>query len=312
VPRFRHVEGDSGAGCDGTEGIQDACSWVDEGQVEIESDWAARDMRSLSRRFAWETGCSDRIEVEMRSIRFHRDALAAVAGLVLPVVVAAVLVPFRASFANTASALILVAVVVGVAANGNRGAGFVAAVSASLWFDFFLTKPYERFAMAQRPDIETAISLFVVGIAVTEIAARNRHHRVVADEHSEYVAALYRLSELAAEGAPAEQVLAEASDELVSLLHLRSCRYEPQLSAHRVGQIDHDGNVYLGDVRWGAENMGLPGKELELLVHARGQILGGFVLEPTPAWPVSKERRLVAVAVADQAGSVLMPQLRSA
>jgi hypothetical protein len=36
------------------------------------------------------------------------------------------------------------------------------------------------------------------------------------------------------------------------------------------------------------------------------------VLEPTPAWPVSKERRLVAVAVADQVGSVLMPQLRSA
>ena len=117
---------------------------------------------------------------------------------------------------------------------------------------------------------------------------------------------------LVAEGAATERVLALASEELVELLHLRSCRYEPQLSARRVGQIDHDGNVYLGTVRWGAENMGLPGKELELLVHARGQILGGFVLEPTPAWPVSKERRLVAVAVADQVGSVLMPQLRSA
>jgi K+-sensing histidine kinase KdpD len=248
----------------------------------------------------------------VRKLQIHRDAVAVLAGLLLPVGVAALLVPFRTSFANAAAALILVAVVVGVAANGNRGAGFVAAVSASLWFDFFLTKPYERFAMTQRPDIETAVSLFIVGIAVTEIAARNRHHRVVADEHSDYVAAIYRLSELAAEGAAADQVLVQASDELVQLLHLRSCRYEPQLDAGRAGQIDHDGEVYLGAVRWRAEHMGLPGKELVLLVHARGHVLGGFVLEPTPGWPVSNERRLVAVAVADQVASVLMPELRSA
>jgi K+-sensing histidine kinase KdpD len=248
----------------------------------------------------------------MRRLLIHRDAVAVVAGFLLPIGVAAVLVPFRASLANTASALILVAVVVAVAANGNRSAGFVAAVSASLWFDFFLTKPYERFAMTQRPDIQTAVSLFVVGIAVTELAARNRHHRVVADEQSDFVAAIYRLSELAAAGAPAEQVLTKASDELIELLHLRSCRYDPHLSADRVGQIDHDGEVYLGTVLWGAEHMGLPGKEVELLVHARGQVVGGFVLEPTPGWPVPKERRLVAVAVADQVGSVLMPELRSA
>jgi K+-sensing histidine kinase KdpD len=255
---------------------------------------------------------NDRIEVDVRKLQVHRDALAVAGGLLLPIGVAAVLVPFRASLANTASALILVAVVVGIAANGNRAAGFVAAASASLWFDFFLTKPYERLAMAQRPDIETAVSLFIVGIAVTEIAARNRHHRVVADEHFDYVAAIYRLSELAAAGAPAEQVLAQANGELVQLLQLRSCRYEPVLDTQRLGQIDHDGEVYLGAVRWRAEHMGLPGKELVLLVHARGRVLGGFVLEPTPGWPVSNERRLVAVAVADQVASVLMPELRSA
>jgi len=248
----------------------------------------------------------------MRYLQRHRDAVAIVAGVVLPIGVAAALAPFRASFASTASALILVAVVVGVAANGSRGAGFVAAISASFWFDFFLTKPFERFSMTQRPDIETAVSLLVVGIAVTELAARGRRHRVVANEESDYVAAIYGLSELVAAGAPAEQVLTQASDELVELLHLRSCRYDPPLSSSRVAQIEHDGSVYLGAVRWSAEHMGLPGKELELLVHARGQVVGGFVLVPTPAWPVSKERRLVAVAIADQVGSVFMPQLRSA
>jgi K+-sensing histidine kinase KdpD len=249
----------------------------------------------------------------MRRVLSHRDAIAAIAGLVLPVVVAAVIVPFRGTFASTASALILVAVVVGVASNGNRGAGFIAAVSASLWFDFFLLKPYERLAITQRADIETAVSLFVVGIAVTELAARNRQHHSVANEESDYVGVIYRLSEMVAAGVPAEQVLAQASDELMNLLFLRSCRYDAQLSAtRRVGQIEHDGHVYLGTVRWAAEHMGLPGKELELLVQARGEVVGGFVLEPTPAWPVSKERCLVAVAIADQVGSVLTPQLRSA
>jgi hypothetical protein len=248
----------------------------------------------------------------MRRVQTHRDAIAVVAGLVLPIAVAAVLVPFRASFVTTASALILVAVVVGVASIGNRGAGFLAAVSASLWFDFFLTKPYERFAITQRADIETAVSLFVVGIAVTELAARSRHHRGVASEKSDYVGIIYHLSEMAAAGAPAEQVLAHASDELIALLHLRSCRYDARLVERRAGRIEPDGHVYLGSVRWGAEHMGLPGKELEILVRARGQVVGGFVLEPTPAWPVSKERCLVAIAVADQVGSVFTPALRSA
>ena len=116
----------------------------------------------------------------MERIRHHRDSLAIVAALVLPLVVAAILVPFRSSFADTASALVLVAVIVAVAAIGSRAAGFLATVSATLWFDFFLTRPYERLAITHRPDIETAVSLFVVGIVVTELAARNRHHHEVA------------------------------------------------------------------------------------------------------------------------------------
>ena len=63
------------------------------------------------------------------------------AAVVLPLGVAAILVPFRSSFAGTAAALILVAVIVAVAALGNRVSGFVATVSATLCFDYFLTAP---------------------------------------------------------------------------------------------------------------------------------------------------------------------------
>jgi K+-sensing histidine kinase KdpD len=242
----------------------------------------------------------------------HRDVLAFLAALVLPLGTAAILVPFRSSFANTASALVLVAVIVAVAVTGNRISGLVATVSATLWFDLFLTRPYGRLAISHRPDIETAVSLFVVGLIVTELAARNRHHYEAAAEESDYVALIYGLSELVASGAPTQKVIERARSELIDVLNLRDCRYEPRLSERRMARLDHDGNViHLGMV-WGAHNMGLPSPAVDLLVQARGQVLGRFVLRPTPGYPVSLHRRVVAVAIADQVGAALRPQLRSA
>jgi len=69
-------------------------------------------------------------------------------GLVAPLALAAVLIPFRDSFPNTDAALALVLVVVAVAAAGRRLAGVVAAVSAAAWFDLFLTVPYGRVVAA--------------------------------------------------------------------------------------------------------------------------------------------------------------------
>ena len=51
------------------------------------------------------------------------------------------------------------AVVVGVAAFGNRRAGWIASVSSCVWFDFFLTRPYERFSISAAHDIETTVAL---------------------------------------------------------------------------------------------------------------------------------------------------------
>ena len=99
-----------------------------------------------------------------------RDRLSVLAALAVPLALAAIMVPFRASVPNTDAALALVLVVVAVAANGYRLAGLLAAVSAAVWFDFFLTRPYERFAITSRDDLETTILLLVIGVAVTELA----------------------------------------------------------------------------------------------------------------------------------------------
>jgi hypothetical protein len=248
----------------------------------------------------------------MDTIRRHKVAAAKVAALFLPLCFAAVMVPFRSSFANTAAALVLVAVVVGVAVLGDRIAGFLATVSAALWFDFFLTRPYERFAITHRPDIETAVSLFVVGLVVTELAARNRTHHDAANEESDYVGLLYDMSELVTSGAPPHQVLGRASDELIVLLQLRGCRFEAGAPTRPSMRIEHEGQVLLGGRVWRVDELGLPGPELELLVQTRGRTIGRFVLNPTPGHPVSVQRLVVAVTIADQVAAALTPQLRSA
>jgi K+-sensing histidine kinase KdpD len=248
----------------------------------------------------------------MERFRPYRDQIAFAAALVLPLGVAALLVPFRGDFANTASALILVAAIVAVAALGNRFSGFVATVGATLWFDVFLTQPYERLAITHRPDIETAVCLFVVGIIVTDLAARNRHHRATATEEADYVGLIYEVSELVASGAPATDVREQVRRALVDLLQLRACRYEVGLDARPMMRLEHDGHVLLGGRVWGVERMGLPGPEIELLVQNRGQALGRFVLTPTPGYEVPLQPRVVAVALADQVGAAIRPQLSSA
>ena len=86
-----------------------------------------------------------------------RDRLALIAGLAGPLALTAILVPFRGSFANTDAALALILVVVAVSAAGSRLAGYAAAVSAAVWFDFFLTRPFEHFSISRASDIETTV-----------------------------------------------------------------------------------------------------------------------------------------------------------
>ena len=62
---------------------------------------------------------------------------------------------------------------------------------------------------------------------------------------------------------------------------------------------------------WAVDSLGLPGPEIDLLVQVQGRVLGRFVMTPTPGTPVSYERRVVAVAIADQVGPSLRPLLGS-
>ena len=102
---------------------------------------------------------------------FTRDRTAVLAGLLVPLAVAAILLPWRASWSNTNMALLLVVAVVAVAVLGSRAAGALAAVSAFAWFDFFFTRPYGSFTIRGSADITTAVLLLVVGLTAGGTAA---------------------------------------------------------------------------------------------------------------------------------------------
>src|SRR4051812_30764481 len=125
-----------------------------------------------------------------------RAGSAVVAALVAPLILSVLLLPVRSSFLNADVALALVVVVVAVAASGNRLAGALAALSAAVWFDFFFTRPYERFTITKAADIETAVLLLLVGLAVSQLAARARRLQVVAVTDADYLSRIHDIAEL--------------------------------------------------------------------------------------------------------------------
>jgi K+-sensing histidine kinase KdpD len=236
-----------------------------------------------------------------------RDRLAALAGLLVPLVLAAVLVPFRGSFPNTDAALAMLLVVVAVAANGNRLAGYLAAVSTAVWFDFFLTEPYERFAIAYRTDIETTVLLLVIGAAVTEIAVFGRRQYAAASRRAGYLDGINTAAQAVAVGGAAPTLIDQVNSQLIRLLGLRSCVFQYGVAGlGRPARLHRDGSVTIGPRSWVAGLEDLPQDSgLELLVEGGGIFQGRFLMIPGPGARPSLEQRLMAVAFADQVGAAL-------
>jgi K+-sensing histidine kinase KdpD len=237
----------------------------------------------------------------------RRDTLAVLAGLAAPLALAALLVPFRGSFPNTDAALALILVVVAVAANGYRLAGILAAASAAAWFDFFLTRPYERFTINSRADIETTVLLLVIGVAVTEIAVWGRRQHAAASRRAGYLAGIHAAAQVAAAGSSALALVDQVAGQLTRVLSLESCRF--QYGAAGLGgpaRMRHDGTVTAEDLPWNVDAEGFPrGTDTELLVEGGGVFQGRFLMTPGPGARPTLEQRLLAVALADQVGAAL-------
>jgi K+-sensing histidine kinase KdpD len=234
------------------------------------------------------------------------------AGAVLgPLVVSAALSPFRASFDNANAALVLVVVIVAVASFGIRPAGVVAAISSAVWFDFFLTVPYNHLTIKNQGDIETAVLLVVIGVAVTELAIWGRRQQARASRQTGYLAGVLTASSAVATGGSTEQVIDRVNAELVAVLGIDGSRFAEGNGRRDAPQLNQDGSVTRGSHQLKVERDGLPtNAEIELVVQHAGEAKGRFLL--TASARVVRpdlEQRLVAVALADQVGAALSSQL---
>jgi K+-sensing histidine kinase KdpD len=237
----------------------------------------------------------------------NRDRLAMAAALVAPLALTVILVPFRGSFPNTDAALALVLVVVAVAASGYRLAGYLAALSAAAWFDFFLTRPYEEFTITRRADIETTVLLLVIGVAVTEIAVWGRRQHDAASRRAGYLDGINAAARAAVAGGSPAALIDQVCANLTELLSLRSCVFQyGKAGLGHPARLTHDGQVVMGDMVWDVSANGLPDDtDTELLVEYAGMLQGRFLMRARPGAQPTVEQRLVAVAFADQVGAAL-------
>jgi len=246
-----------------------------------------------------------------RELHERRLVVVGAAALVVPYGFALVLVPFRGTFANTAAALTFVAVITSIAILGNRVSGVLAIASSAIWFDFYLTRPYDLLTISHRPDLETTICIVVVGLCVNELAAANRRSHQRASQGSDYVRILHEAAVMVSQDFAVEQVMEFARQGLREVLLLRDCTFEPVPSGLPYARIIANGTVVHVGLQWPTKELGIPGPQAEVLAQWRGETLGRFVLTPSPGRPVSIDRRVVAVSLATLAAGALASEERS-
>jgi hypothetical protein len=235
-----------------------------------------------------------------------RGQVAIAAAVVAPVAAAAILLPWRASWANANVAMLLVVVVVAVAALGNRIAGALAAISAAVWFDFFFTMPYERFTIRKSSDATVFVMLLIVGVAVSQLAAYARRLKIVAVTDAGYLAQIHETAALAQTARGADVVIDHVKSQLIGLLDLQDCRFEYGVLLGHPMRLDQDGTVRPGAGRWLFKPSVLqPGEEIELRTFGNGRYYGRFMLKPKPDAKLPLQARLAAVTLADLAGQTL-------
>lgn len=157
--------------------------------------------------------------------RFNRHYRLLATGFVAPLALCLILFPLRDSVPNTSAALLLVLALVGVASAGDRLAGLLAALSAGLGFDFFLTQPYESLSIASAADGQTALLLLGMGAAVIEIAYRGREQHAMASKRVGYLDGVEATAKIAAGGSASPSALIErVGDQIVQVMGLEKCR----------------------------------------------------------------------------------------
>jgi hypothetical protein len=225
-----------------------------------------------------------------------------------PLTAAALMVTVRTHTEPSNLALIMVLVVAASVVPGYRLPALAAGLSAGVWFDFFLTRPYGQFSIQHSSDIQTTVLLAIVSVAVGEIAVRRRQARASGALARDEVVGLYMVAQMLSAGARPQAVLDEVAVQLKELLMLVSCRFDAADPAPDEALITRAGELDYERSGWLAGRDGLPPLDVSLPVDSAGHPAGRFVLRGSETFvPMGSDRLLAAVALSDLAGAALAP-----
>lgn len=238
-----------------------------------------------------------------------RTTVAYAAAVALPLATCLALVPLRDHIDRSTAGLVLVLPVLAIALISGPGAAAVAAVSAALFFDLLLTRPYHRLEIHAAEDVEAAVVLLVVGVAVGQLVARNLTSRTQAVARRRALEALLRVLSITSRPVPEDELVAGTAATLSHLLDLRECRWAADYHGSARPVIGRTGGL---EEEHAATSDGphLPEMGAELPAIHDGRELGRFIVVPARRRPISREERSVAIAIADVFARALAEQRR--
>jgi K+-sensing histidine kinase KdpD len=210
------------------------------------------------------------------------------------------------SVPDASAAVALVVVIVAASATGVRAAGVCAAVSSAVWFDFFLTQPYRSFAIHNAEDIEVAVLLLIVGVAVTELALWGQRQRADLGRERGYLDGVMATAESVAQDAGASTVTSAVADRIREVLDLDRCEFVPSGTIPGGPQLERDGTVTRGGSSLDIDRGGLPTDSVVVLPVRSGTGVRGY-FQLTAASHVARptrDQRRVAVLLADQVAAL--------
>jgi hypothetical protein len=146
--------------------------------------------------------------------------------------------------------------------------------------------------------------LLLVGLVVSQLAARVRRRRVITVTDAGHLAAIHDAAEPARAKRSPSDVIDHVRSRLADVLNLRECRFEHGSLLGNEPRLMSDGTVLAGYGRWTADES-LPAGEIKLRVYGSGRFYGRLVMRANPGEAPSLQARLVAFSVRRRRRSIV-------
>jgi K+-sensing histidine kinase KdpD len=222
--------------------------------------------------------------------------------------------PYRESIGLENVAVVYLLVVVATAGIGGRAAGMVAALSAALSYDYFLTTPYHRLVIDSLTQVITVALLFATGMMVSIGGRVRRRSAARAEAHADAIRLLHRVTERAAAGGAVDRVATEGLHELLGARRVSVLRRSPDgfavtvdvgetdlpIDMDALTHLDREGRIPPGHYRVLAGTMVLPNEGVVLDLVARQHPAGYLVIIPGQDVPADRTTRLAVAAMANE------------